>query len=198
MGGSLLNQYTRIPSRPDRHHPGIQEEPRAITGTCSHCPTSAHFGPRRLPGGGLSTCPGAVPPDPKRRLRGEAAIERPTSSSAIVVKRHRRDPPASRSPCRQEPEVLNRLKAGGCLLTPTPEEHPVGFPPFRRERRECLPGEGLPASLSLFDGRQRFWCGCLAATAGGTSVCVMGAAWPSCRHMRAMRQHNLAPHTSAL
>src|SRR3954468_18185048 len=135
---------------------------------CRLLAKSGHFGPRRLPDGGLSTRPGAVPTDPKCWLPGEAAIERPTSSSAIVVKRHRRDPPASRPLCRQEPEVLNRLKAGGCLLTPTPAEHPVGFPPVRRERRECLPGEGLPASLSLFEGRQRFWCGCLAATAGGT------------------------------
>ena len=70
------------------------------------------------------------------------------ASSAVAVKRHRRDPPASRSPCCREPEAPNRLKAGGCLLTPTPTEHPVGFPSFRMERRECLPGEGLPPSMA--------------------------------------------------
>lgn len=143
---------------------------------CRLLAKSGHYGPGCLPGGGLSTRVGAVPPDPKRRLPGEAAIERPTSSSAIVVKRHRRDPPASRLPFRREPKLLNRLKAGGCLLTPTPEEHPVGFLPLPRERKECLPGEGLPALLSLFDGWRRFWCGCLAAAAGGTSVCFTRAA----------------------
>jgi hypothetical protein len=41
---------------------------------------SGHFGPRLLPGGTLSTRSSALPPDPKRRLPGEAAIERPTNS----------------------------------------------------------------------------------------------------------------------
>jgi len=36
--------------------------------------------------------------DAKRRLSGEAAIERPTSSSAVAVKRHRRCKPAAVSP----------------------------------------------------------------------------------------------------
>src|SRR4051812_21105157 len=66
--------------------------------------------------------------DAKRRLSSEAAIERSTSSSAAAVKRHRRDLPASRPPCRPEPEAPNRLKAGGCLLTAA-AEYPVGLSP---------------------------------------------------------------------
>jgi hypothetical protein len=47
---------------------------------CRLLAKSGHFGPRLLPGGTLSTRSSALPPDPKRRLPGEAAIERPTNS----------------------------------------------------------------------------------------------------------------------
>ena len=47
---------------------------------CRLLARSDHFGPRLLPGGTLSTRSSALPPDRKRRLPGEAAIERPANS----------------------------------------------------------------------------------------------------------------------
>ena len=114
--------------------------------------------------------------DAKRRLSGEAATERPINSPTP----HRQAfPQAAWSHAQGVEPVADiylpsrawRSRPRTTLDRPHPQEHPVGFPPFRRERRECLPGEGL----SSFDNRRRFRCGRLAATAGSTRVCVKGA-----------------------
>jgi hypothetical protein len=88
----------------------------------------------------------------KGALSVEAASERPTSSSAIDVKRHRRDPPASRSDAPPAASACSRLKVGGCPLTPT---SPI---PYRH-----LPSDPLPDHRGDATRRGVFPC-CLLCT----------------------------------